>query len=325
MPDADPQPAPEPAPSAPRTRASARLKPEFLVPPSTAHLAEAPALRAIIDSTVAARLASRERYPHTVIRGPVDSGKRSIACMIAAEMGVTPAVLDWMMIRGPQQLNHFFREIPKGGVAVISGIDRLPAPILHDVARAARRERIVPAHPGIHPPDWLERVQAHLGQGEAATRVPRRYHDFTIIGTAQPDANLSAIGFSWVERTLTVAPSPDAMHVRVARLLRRAEIAAEGAAVRELAAAMHMLGLRTIPALGAVVDWMEYEGLRALDMHVAMRAVREVLEPSAEHACVEAMHAIVEAAAAQAPSAPDAPASAEAPGAPDTADHVRSA
>ena len=70
------------------------LDPSILVPPSFAHLAEAPALATALQRTVESCLRARARFPHTLLVGPADATKRSIATMLAAEMAACGGGVD---------------------------------------------------------------------------------------------------------------------------------------------------------------------------------------------------------------------------------------
>lgn len=290
-----PHPERTPDPSSDREpmplRIAGRLNPALLAPPTVAHLEEAPALRAVIDCTVASRLRSRARYPHTVIRGPRDSGKVSIAAVIAAEMAVPLRVLDWADIRSPQGLHDFFREIPEHGIAVVRRVDLVPAPMMRDISLAARRARIPVGRPS---EAWAAELEKLSGR-----RGPRRYADFTIIGTAEDAISPSAPFTRWAERTLNVHRTPAGEEARLSRVFRRVGAAFEPDAMKALAGYSSGLQLRTLASAEAVLDWMAHHGVAVLDLAAVGRAIEAVLQPCAEPEDLERMRETLAASAAQ--------------------------
>lgn len=290
-----PQPERVPDPASDRApmpvRIDGRLNPALLSPPTVAHLDEAPALRAVIDCTVASRLRSGARYPHTVIRGPRDSGKVSIATVIAAEMAVPMRVMDWAEVRSPQGLHEFFREIPEHGIAVIRRIDLVPAVMMRDISMAARRARIPVGQPSA---PWEAELEKLAGR-----RGPRRYADFTIIGTAEDAISPSGPFTRWPERTLNVHRTPAGEEARLSRVFRRAGAAFEPDAMKVLAGYSHGLKLHTLASAEAILDWMAHHGVTLLGLAAVERAIEDVLQPCAEPEDIERMRETLAANEAQ--------------------------
>jgi hypothetical protein len=263
----------------------------LLVPPSLAHLPEGDPLQQPLGCTVEQCLANRLRFPHTLLCGPADSGKRSLAALIAAEMGTSAHFVDVSSIVCAEELHAAFKVAPAGSVVVLAGMDAAHAAICRDIARAVARKR--PAAVAHRPTDaW-----AAILDPEA--RASQSYADFTIIATTRASVDQAAPQFRWVERTYFVDRSIEGEAVRLSRLFRRVGIALTPAAIHNIAGFAVSFGIRTLAAASAILDWMRCEGLAAATDDQMAIIVPKLLAASCEPGALEEMAKSLAAAAAQ--------------------------
>lgn len=259
------------------------LDPSILVPPSFAHLAEVPALATALQRTVEACLQSRARFPHTLLVGPADASKRSIAAVIAAEMAVPISFIDLTLVAAPDDLHAALKDVPIGGVVVASGFDAVHPNIVRDIARAVSQRR--PAVAAASRPQLPWDLDPALGR---PARAPKPYAEFTMIGTAREP--LEGVGrfMGWVEQQFHLRRSPASEAARLGRAFARFGLAVDAAGCRAMAERVVGLGIRTLPAVGAVVEWMRAEGLSSIEWSSLEKMLPVLLEYQADPACVNA-------------------------------------
>ena len=274
------------------------LDPSILVPPSFAHLAEAPALATALQRTVEACLRSRTRFPHTLLVGPADASKRSIAAVIAAEMAAPVSFLDLTLVAAPDELHAVLKDVPAGGVVVASGFDAVHPNIVRDIARAVSQRRPAVATPSRPQLPWdLDPAIAR------PARAPKPYADFTMIGTAREP--LEGVGryMGWVEQQFHLERSAASESVRLGRAFARYGLKVDAAGCRTMAERTVGSGIRTLPAVGAVVEWMRAEGLSSIQWSSLECMLPVLLQYQADPACVAAAPAArPESGAAPAPT-----------------------
>ena len=228
------------------------LLPAHLVPPSLAHLHEAPGLSSTLGRVIERCLQSRTRFPHTLLAGPRDSGKRSLAHLIAAEMAVPIISVELQTVTNSTELHAVFREASAGAIVLVSGLDVASAPAVRDVARAARRIRLAAAAP----PPSFPFLDPALARPE---RPVRPYADFTVIATARGPQELGEGYLNWVEQRFFLKRSAATEAARLARLFARAGISIDVTGCRTIAGYALSSGIGTMAAAAAVVDWMRAE------------------------------------------------------------------
>ena len=288
-------------PSIPATKS---VDASFLVPPTLKHLAESAALGVSVGRAIEACLRDHRRFPHTLLRGPADSGKRLLAAVIAKELSEPILSLDMSCTTGAGDLHAVFKEAGDRSIVLVTGIDIAPAPAVRDIARGAARQRL-DAGAVQRPVDFPEIDQVL----RRATRGPKRYADFTLIATARGRVDASAAQFGWVERAYALTRNRESESARLGRVFRRAGLGVDQAFIDRVAQMAVMFGIRTLHAASAVVEWAQGEGLA--DIHDAAHgdAVVAALAPAANPECVERRQHLVESmeAIAVEADAPDAP------------------
>lgn len=235
------------------------IEPSILVPPSLAHLAEAPALAASLQRTVEARLRARARFPHTLLVGPADSSKRSIAAVIAAEMAAPVSFLDLVLLQSQEELHAALKDVPAGGIVVASGLDAVHPNVVRDLSRAVSQRRPVVAAPSRPQMPW--EFDPALAR---PARAPRPYADFTLIGTAREPLEGAGRLLDWVERQLHLDRTTASEAARIRRALARCGLTLDVASCRTIAERVIASGVRTLPAVAAVAEWMQAEGLQSV-------------------------------------------------------------
>ena len=266
----------------------------LLVPPSLAHLPEGDPLQQPLGCTVEQCLANRVRFPHTLLCGPADSGKRSLAALLAAEMGTSTHFVDVSSIVCAEELHAAFKVANAGSIVVLAGMDTAHPAICRDIARAVARKR--PAAVAYRPTDaWAAII-------DPEARASQSYADFTIIATTRATVDQADPQFRWVERTYFVDRSIEGEAVRLGRLFRRVGIALTPAAIHNIAGFAVSFGVRTLAAASAILDWMRCEGLMtATDDQMAI-IVPKLLAASCEPASLEMAKSLAEKAAQDAAS-----------------------
>lgn len=288
------------------------VDPSMLVPQTLEHCAEHPLVARSLSRTVEACLPGARRFPHMVLVGPADSGKRAIAHAVARELVQPVLELDLGGACESGELHAVFKEASDGTVVLVHGLEHAPPPALRDLARAAggRSLDVGPASaaasmlPGL---DEFERKMRRPG------RSPKRYAAFTIIATARATPDFGAPHLSWVDRTLYLERTAVTESVRMRRVLGRMGLAVADAHLEAYAGACVNFAVRTLSGLSVLVEWMQAEGLASVDASVPAERLFGLLGPLAnpEHVQrqLEAVAALkaAEATVTSAASAPTDP------------------
>ena len=152
------------------------------------HLEECPFLGITAAGYVEECLRLRRRFPHTLIVGPADSSKRTIARTIAAEMAAPVHVVEFSQLRGPDALHHALKDVPAGAVVIMGGLESACGEALADIASIMNGRRPVRER-------GLLELMRDIG-GESWKRGPRRaatpYADFTMILTSRENLPANA-------------------------------------------------------------------------------------------------------------------------------------
>ena len=103
-------------------------------------------LKADLRSRVDAARAARRPLEHTLLIGPQDSGRRTLAQLIAAEMGVGIVIRSAPSIRTPGDLVDLFKSFRAGDVLFIDEVHRLGQTIGERLASATRTSKMDLVH-----------------------------------------------------------------------------------------------------------------------------------------------------------------------------------
>ncbi|MEN9642913.1 MAG: hypothetical protein RIR77_2102 [Planctomycetota bacterium] len=271
----------------------------LLAAPSLTHLREAPALASTLSRTVEECQRSGCRFPHTLLVGPSDSGKRGLVSTIAAELAVPVIAVDATIIGSSDDLHAAFRRALDGSIVVISGMEGALPAMLRDIARAAARNRLSgtggarPTFPGT-PGNWgtpnfkgMAGIPGFPGIGGFSTdepdpraRASRRYEDFTIILTSRSPIPVDSGHCNWIERTFYLTRTQASEAVRLERVLQRAGLNIDAAGAASLGRCVSDFGLRTLTCASLVAEWMRSNGLTTVTHDVIEPEISRILECS---------------------------------------------
>jgi len=250
-----------------------------LAPQSVCHFTENPYLAAAIARTVDACLVGGRRFPHTVIAGPADAGKRALVAAIARDMCEPLFEVEMSTVTGLHDLHAVFRGCPDRGIVLISGLEPHHAVFGRAIAQAAHRQRLVVSSlppelglPDMSPPEMTPPARA---------RGARRYADFTIIGTMRIPPDAADARVRWVERTYFTWRTRASESVRIGRALQRAGFTVAPEAVERISGAATECGIRTLAAATAVAEWMAANGTSELGPELSLVDLAPVLSPLA--------------------------------------------
>ena len=126
-----------------RAKPVALVTHEHLAAHALCHLQECPMLGTTAGALAEECLAAGTRFPHTLLVGPADSSKRTIARSIAADMAAPLHHVEMLELSNPDLMHAAFSGIPDGAVVLVSGIDTAPGGALSDLARVASARRSV--------------------------------------------------------------------------------------------------------------------------------------------------------------------------------------
>lgn len=264
--DSSPQPLPQPVPQplaaeesgAPSARPAAGasvapprlLGPDDLAAPTIDHLMECPALAETASAIVERCLAEQRRFPHTLLVGPADSSKRTIAQAIAADMAAPFHVVEMLHINGPDALDAALRGIPAGAVALVSGIDTTAPNAIADLARAVvSRESVRDTSFR----DLMREVDGEPWKKLARARAPRGYQDFTVVMTSRTHVPSDSPLHRWVQMQFFTQRNARTEAMRMHRAFRRAGLPIELEQLCELARFAVTFKVRTLQAVNAVL------------------------------------------------------------------------
>lgn len=255
------------------------VQPSHLVPPSFAHLHEAPGLAPVLERIAVQRLAARQRFPHTLLLGPKGSSKQAVAHLIAAEMAAELHVVDVGTLVSQEELHKTLRKAGRGDIVLVAGLDLASPVLLRDLARAARGRMPIADRPRPDSP-W----QSLVAPAGAAERPLRPYADFTVIATLRDPEEVPMPRLDWFEQTFHLRRTVATEAVRIERVLRRVGLGIDAAGSRSLAEYAVRCSIPTLPCVSAVADWMWAEGLQTVGWQQVDRMAPTVLEYHADAA-----------------------------------------
>jgi hypothetical protein len=290
------------------------------------HFHENPALAGLLSRAVEASLHGSHRFPHTVLCGPADSGKRSLVHAIARELVQPVLELDMHAVRGSVDLHAVFKEAGDGAIVLLTHLEAAPPQALRDLQRAVgQRMRLDAPHPGMHHDtpagkDWVAALsELEFGPRKSA-RALKPYDAFTVIATTRVPLDPSVNVVGWVERTYHLARTAESEAFRVRRALARRALSLDEASVAAIAEAMVSFGIRTLAGVGTLVEWMRAEGVTAMDASARVEELVSLLAPMANPAHAERHRKALECErvslpAQPSPESPESPSPATSPSA----------
>ena len=263
------------SPATPRISPSAPIGPGHLHPPTLRHFAEHPALAQSIGLTVERCLRTRTRFPHTLLVGDADTGKRSLAHAVAADLAVGLREIDMMHVTSDEELERALRAVPEGGILLVTGFEHAPRGAEVDLTRAmANRTRRVRRNAPT-PESWMAAAEA---------LASARPSEFTVIATSRRPLGSNLQVTRFFERTHYLGRTEAGEADRLRRCLRRAGIALAPDAASAVAAFVLAGGMRTLAAASMLTDFAEAHGLATLnsaDVVPAMDAIFPACTPPA--------------------------------------------
>ncbi len=272
------------------------VQPALLVPPTLNHFAEDPALARSLGRAIEECLRGRRRFPHTLLCGPADSGKRSVARAIAKELAEPATTLSMSGVTGPADIDAAFRDASDRGILVVDGLELATPPALRDLGRAASGVRLEPA-PGKACDEFEQLLRRQSQAG-------KRYPSVTVIATTRDTVDPTAPWFGWVERTYYLGRTPEAEAARLRRVLARCGHSLDEGSLLAAAALVVDLGIRTLAAASALVEWIRDQGATAVDASGRIDELVAVFGPLANPERVKQRMADGSAEPAEADAAP---------------------
>jgi hypothetical protein len=223
----------------------AMLSHEHLAANALCHLRECPTLAGTAGAVAEECLAAGARFPHTLLVGPADSSKRTIARAIAADMAAPFHHVEMLEVTGPDLMHAAFTGIPDGAVVLVSGIDTVSSGALSGLARVASARRSV-RQPDLG--DMLRRMEREPWRRGSRTKDrPRRaYGDFTMVLTARRHVPSDSPLHRWLQLQFFTRRCAETEAVRLGRLFRRAGWDPEPEAIGILADFAVRYGVRTL-------------------------------------------------------------------------------
>lgn len=202
-----------------RAKPVALVTHEHLAAHALCHLQECPMLGTTAGALAEECLAAGTRFPHTLLVGPADSSKRTIARSIAADMAAPLHHVEMLELSNPDLMHAAFSGIPDGAVVLVSGIDTAPGGALSDLARVASARRSV-RRPDFG--DMLRRLERDPWRRAPGTkdRARRAYGDFTMVLTARRHVPSDSPLHRWVQLQFFTRRTADTEVARLGRLFR---------------------------------------------------------------------------------------------------------
>ena len=212
----------------------------------------------------------RRRFPHTLIIGPRDSSKRTLARAIAWEMAVPVVEVDVKSMSDLHAVDAKVVDAGPNAVILLSGSDDFVAAAwVAERLAAGRRLWDESDYEGPWMQPW-ERTQVHR---EALPPI-------TVILTCE-QANRNGFGhgtsLGWVERTVLTERNAGTEAWRFCRLLRRAGIKFDADAAIAIGERVVNERVRTLAVAEQLQELLNSQGNPALTKEVAQRALDEVI------------------------------------------------
>ena len=246
-----------------------RPSPVELQPPSFEHLTEAPSIASLLTKTVANSLHSRSRFPHTLLVGPPDSGKQTMAATIASEMGVSLTTIHAPSVTNIRDMHRTLRSVPAGSVVLFSQIDRADW-ICPQLCRIAAGLPVCDQQVwrGAETPgdDWSSKIDSHP------------YHDFTIIATSRAPRADHRVMNEWAEVTIRTERTERSESIRLERVFHRLGVKVAPAALARLASFGTNSQIRTLMLARNIVALTEARHGSSIDLAAVEPALRDITE-----------------------------------------------
>lgn len=260
---APPPPGPDDCvPAAPFVPA-ALLDHAHLGSPTLHHLKECPALGITASAVLEECLRTRRRFPHTLLVGPADSSKRTIARAIADEMAVPFHAFEFMHLRGPRGLHAALGGVPAGAVVLLSGLEAACPEALGDLALAVQERR----RPRI-PQSFESMIRGMDAEAwkRGQRRPPARYADFTVILTSREHVPSGSSLHRWVELQYFLQRNAETESARLRRLFRHAGIALDDDTVQAIAETAVESRIRTLQVANLMAAFIRRAGSPPADV-----------------------------------------------------------
>lgn len=276
--EASPAPARSPEDTATRAPSApvAMVTHEHLAVPTLAHLREYPTLGATLGAVAEECLRAGARFPHTLLVGPADSSKRTIARAIAADMAAPFHQVDMMQVTDPNRMHAAFRGLPDGAVVLVDGVDTLSPNALSDLSRVATAGRSV-REPSFL--DLMRKMDREPWQRRDATRRtgndraagpgadgarggtpgrdgapkarPRAYGDFTMVLTVRKHVPSDSALHRWVELQFFTRRTAATEAARLDRLFRHTGTVHDAETLATFASFAVEFGIRSLQFVNA--------------------------------------------------------------------------
>jgi hypothetical protein len=257
------------------------------------HFHENTAVAGLLGRAVESSLRGSHRFPHTVLCGPADSGKRSLVHAISRELVQPVLELDMHAVRGSGDLHAVFKEAGDGAIVLLTHLEAAPPQALRDLQRAVgQRMRLDAPHPGMHHDtpagkDWVAALsELEFGPRKSA-RALKPYDAFTVIATTRVPLDPSVNVVGWVERTYHLGRTAETEAFRLRRALARRALWLDEASVNAIAEAMVSFGIRTLAGVATLVEWMRAEGVTTMDASQRVEELVSIFAPMAHPAHAE--------------------------------------
>lgn len=232
---------------------------EHLAAPTLSHLAEFPTLGATLGAVAEESLRTGTRFPHTLLVGPADSSKRTIARAIAADMAAPFHQVEMMQVTDANLMHAAFRGIPDGAVVLVDGVDTLSPNALSDLSRVVAARGTVRERGFLDLMRQLDREPWRHGEGKSrekrhgtGNRPPRAYGDFTMVLTARKHVPSDSALHRWVELQFFTRRTAATEAARLDRLFRHAGGVHDTATLEAFASFAVEFGIRSLQFVNAL-------------------------------------------------------------------------
>ena len=218
------------------------------------HLEECPALGVTAAGYVEECLRSRRRFPHTLIVGPADSSKRTIARTIAAEMAAPVHAVEVSQLFGPDALHHALKDVPAGAVVIVGGLESACPEAMADLGsvmsgRRPMRER-----------GMLDMMREMDGESwkRPARRPATPYADFTMILTSRDSVPMKSPVRRYAQLQYFTQRDAITERARLKRLFRHAGCALDADTVALLASVAVDSRIRTLQVANVMSTFIRH-------------------------------------------------------------------
>ncbi|MFO0963744.1 MAG: hypothetical protein U0625_12700 [Phycisphaerales bacterium] len=236
-----------------------RIDHRLLVPQTLNHFSEHPNLRETLLRTVEDAQACNRRFPHTLLTGLPDSGKRSLARTIASEFAAPVTAVDVSIFHDSMDLHEVFRRAAHRSFVILNGIELLGAHGWSSLCQAVARVPLVaPASP---------EPARSAGTVAPLERVPEwwQYCNFTLIATTRQELPTDSPLFNWIERSYYLTRSIDAEAIRIRRATLRLGLQLSDGAIALAADTALRARIRTLQMVALLAEWMRSQRLHGLE------------------------------------------------------------